>query len=222
MFKILVCEDEFTIRKLIVTFLKKKGFDLLEAENGKMAYEIIENNHVDLIITDIMMPVMDGYTLVYKARQLFQDIPILMLTALERYQDKEKGYLSGIDDYLVKPVDLNELYLRIQALLKRYQITRKNKIELKHTVLDYQKHEAYVDGNPIELTNKEFLLLFKLLSNPQIIFTREQLMNEIWGFDTESYDRTVDTHIKRIREKIIVDDFEIIAVRGIGYKGIIK
>jgi DNA-binding response OmpR family regulator len=222
MFKILICEDDQPIRKLISTFLKKKGYETYEAFNGEHGYEIIQQEHIDLLITDVMMPVMDGYTLVFKTRELRQDMPILMLTALDRFQDKEKGFMNGIDDYIVKPVDLQEMLLRIKALLRRYQITREHKISLTKTVLDFQKQTVHINDQQVELANKEFLLLFKLLSNPQIIFTREQLMNEIWGYDSESYDRTVDTHIKRIREKIQADDFEIVAVRGVGYKAVIK
>lgn len=222
MFKILICEDDQPIRKLISTFLNKKGYETYEAFNGEHGYEIIEQEHIDLLITDVMMPVMDGYTLVFKTRELRQDMPILMLTALDRFQDKEKGFANGIDDYIVKPVDLQEMLLRIKALLRRYQITREHKISLAKTVLDFQKQTVHINDQQVELANKEFLLLFKLLSNPQIIFTREQLMNEIWGYDSESYDRTIDTHIKRIREKIQADDFEIVAVRGVGYKAVIK
>ena len=222
MFKILVCEDDLSIRKLITTFLSKKGYDMLEASNGEKGYALLEDTHVDLLITDIMMPVMDGYTLVNKTRRLSSDMPILMLTALDRFSDKEKGFLSGIDDYIVKPVDLKEMLLRIQALLRRYQITRENKITLKHTILDFMKMTLTIDEKLVELTSKEFLVLFKLLSNPQVIFTREQLMNEIWGYDSESYDRTVDTHIKRIRDKVNVSDFDIVTIRGVGYKAVIK
>jgi DNA-binding response OmpR family regulator len=145
-----------------------------------------------------------------------------MLTALDTFNDKEKGFTSGADDYLVKPVDMNELVLRVKALLRRYKIVSENKYEYKSIKIDYQKQMLEIDNEIIELTTKEFQLLYKLISSPNRIFTREQLMNEIWGFDSESYERTVDTHIKRLREKLITNDFEIITVRGLGYKVVLK
>ncbi|PKK97220.1 MAG: DNA-binding response regulator [Tenericutes bacterium HGW-Tenericutes-3] len=222
MIKILIVEDDYNIRKLFSTYLLKSGYETREAVDGQMAIQIFESEHIDLIITDVMMPVMDGIMLVNKIRITHPDLPILMLTALDSYEDKEKGFLSGADDYMVKPIDLNEMSLRIRALLRRYQIASTNKIELKNFSLDSKSGECLLNGNPIELARKEFALLFKLLSTPNKIFTREQLMNEIWGYDSASYDRTIDTHIKRIREQITSDDFEIITVRGLGYKAVIK
>ncbi len=222
MIKILIIEDDYNIRKLFSKYLLKFGYEIIEAEDGQKAIQIFENEHIDLIITDVMMPIMDGNTLVSKIRVTHPELPILMLTALDSYEDKEKGFTSGADDYMVKPIDLNEMSLRIKALLRRYQIVSTNKIEFKHFSLDSKAGECCLNGHKIELTRKEFLLLFKLLSSPNKIFTREQLMNEIWGFDSESYDRTVDTHIKRLRERITSEDFEIVTVRGLGYKVVIK
>ena len=222
MLKIMVVEDEFPIRKLISTYLIKNGYQVVEAVNGKIAFDLFQNEHIDLIITDVMMPVMDGHLLISKIRSINIEVPILMLTALESFSDKEKGFLGGVDDYIVKPFDMNEILLRIKALLRRYKIASESKIVLPHMTMDFQTGICQVDDQLIELTRKEFLLLFKLLSTPNQIYTREQLMNEIWGFDSESYDRTVDTHIKRIRESIISQDFEIMTVRGLGYKAVLK
>jgi len=222
MIKILIIEDEYNIRKLFSKYLSNQGYETIEAEDGQKAVQIFEKEHIDLIVTDVMMPLMDGITLTNKIRISHPELPILMLTALDSFEDKEKGFISGADDYMVKPIDLNEMLLRIKALLRRYQIVSSNKIELKNIILDYQSGECILNGNKIELTRKEFLLIFKLLSSPNKIYTREQLMNEIWGYDSESYDRTIDTHIKRLREHMFSDDFEIITVRGLGYKAVIK
>lgn len=222
MVKILIIEDDYNIRKLFSKYLVKFGYETIEAEDGQKAIQIFENEHIDLIITDVMMPIMDGNTLVSKIRITHPELPILMLTALDSYEDKEKGFISGADDYMVKPIDLNEMVLRIKALLRRYQIVSSNKIEFKHFSLDSKSGECILNGKNIELTRKEFSLIFKLLSSPNKIFTREQLMNEIWGYDSASYDRTVDTHIKRIREQLTCEDFEIITVRGLGYKAVVK
>ncbi|BCR35245.1 response regulator transcription factor [Mariniplasma anaerobium] len=221
MIKILIVDDEYNIRKLFTKYLTNQGYKAIEAEDGQKAIQIFENEHIDLLITDVMMPLMDGITLTHKIRTSYPELPILMLTALDSFEDKEKGFISGVDDYMVKPVDLNEMLLRIKALLRRYQILSSNKIELKNFILDNQSGECILNGKPIELTRKEFSLLFKLLASPNKIFTREQLMNEIWGYDSESYDRTIDTHVKRLREHITTDEYEIITVRGLGYKAVL-
>ena len=222
MLKILVAEDEFYIQNLICKHLSKNGYTSICANNGLEAMNIFENNHIDLVITDIMMPHLDGITLSKKIRLQNKEIPLIILTALDTFQDKEKGFTSGADDYMVKPVDMNELILRVKALLRRYQVISENKLTHKSITLDYQTKSCTVEQNPIELTIKEFDLLYKLLATPNRIYTREQLMNEIWGFDSESYERTVDTHIKRLREKIHTKDFDIITVRGLGYKVVLK
>lgn len=222
MFQIIVCEDDAALRHIIVKHLTDHGYHCFEAPNGDVALTLFESQRVDLVITDIMMPVVDGYQLTKKIRSFSDEIPILMLSALDSIDDKEQGFIQGVDDYLVKPIEIKELLFRVKALLRRYQAVSENKIELSHTLLDYVSKTCYVDGKPVELTTKEFLVLFKLLSQPNKIFTREQIMNDIWGYDTESFDRTVDTHIKRIRERVIQKDFEIITVRGLGYKGVIK
>lgn len=222
MFNILIAEDDANIRKLMDIQLKQNGFHVIPAFDGIDALEKMAEQHVDLLVTDILMPRMDGNTLAKKARELHKDLPILMLTALESFSDKEKGFQSGTDDYMVKPVNMKELILRVKALLRRYQIVSENKFEHKGLSLSYTNNVAMVNGMAIELTKKEFLLLFKLVSNANTIFTRNQLIDEIWGFDNESIDRTVDTHIKRLREKLKCDDVELVSVRGLGYKAVLK
>ncbi len=222
MIKILVAEDDYAIRELIAVYLKHHGYDVYLADNGRQAYALMQTTSIDLVITDVMMPYIDGFQLTHQIRTLHPQMPILMLTALDQLHDKERGFQSGVDDYMVKPIELKELNLRIHALLRRYQIQSEQKIVIGTTVLDSRSYTCQVKGQSIELTRKEFDLLHKLLSYPNVIFTRNQLMDEIWGFDSDSYDRTVDTHIKRIREQIPEDDFEIKTVRGLGYKAVIK
>ncbi len=222
MTKILLCEDDTNIRKLIATYLAQQGFLILESDNGASAWSLFQSEKVDLVITDLMMPRLDGFSLTQKIRSAQKDVPILILSALESVEDKERGFISGTDDYMVKPIDLKELLMRIKALLRRYKITMEDKIILKTLVLDRANNQCSVSDKPIELTKKEFQLLFKLLSYPNVIFTREQLMNDIWGTDSLSFDRTVDTHIKRLRDQIVCDDFEIMTVRGLGYKAVLQ
>ncbi len=218
MFKILVVEDDKNIRSLVSKYLENEGFEVSQATDGQEALEIYEEQHFDILITDVMMPIKDGNELAKSIRRHNKDIPILMLTALESIEDKEKGFISGSDDYMVKPVDMKELVLRVKALLRRYKIATENKLDYKSLHMDFKSHVVTVKGKNIELTNKEFSLLYKLISNPNTIFTRNQLINEIWGYENESFDRTVDTHIKRIREKVICKDIQLITVRGLGYK----
>lgn len=222
MIKVLVVEDDLNLRKLMTTYLRKNNYEVAEASDGVEAYDYFTTHHVDVLITDVMMPRMDGNVLVSKIRSVNRDVPILILTALESYADKEKGFINGADDYMVKPVDMKELLLRVKALARRYQIKSENQLMLPHLLMDSSNSQCLVNQKPITLTQKEFRLLFKLLSSPNKIFTREQLMDDIWGFDSESYDRTVDTHIKRIREQVLCDDFEIVTVRRLGYKAVLK
>lgn len=222
MFKILVAEDEYYIRDLICKNLTHNGYSTICAKDGVEAFEIIESEHIDLVVTDIMMPHLNGNILTKKIRQINEDIPIIMLTALDTFSDKEKGFNSGADDYLVKPVDMQELILRVKALLRRYKAVSENKFEHKSVKLDYLTQSCFIKDKQIELTTKEFQLIYKMVTSPNRIFTREQLMNEIWGYDSESYERTVDTHIKRLREKLASKDFEIITVRGLGYKVVLR
>lgn len=171
---------------------------------------------------DVMMPKIDGNSLLKKIRYTNQNVPIIMLTALESYYDKEKSYNSGADDYMVKPVNMKELLLRIKALLKRYKIVSEAVYKIGSIHLDYTSKTCTVKDSNVKLTVKEFDLLYKLLTSPNQIYTREQLLNEIWGYDNESYIRTVDTHVKRLREKLQVEEFEILTVRGLGYKAVLK
>lgn len=222
MFKILIAEDDKNLRNILVSTLKKENYSVAAADNGKTALDLFCNEKFDLVVTDVMMPVMDGNELCAELRKITPEIPVLMLTALETLDDKERGFNAGADDYLTKPFALKELLLRIKALLRRYGEVYENKIILPHTELDFATNTAVLNGNAVELTKKEFLLLFKLLSNPNIIFSREQLMNEIWGYDSESSDRTVDTHIKWLRDKTENEDFKIVTVRGLGYKAVLQ
>lgn len=221
MFGILIAEDDDNLRKIIAATLAKENYTVRSAANGAAALDLFCAEKADLVVTDVMMPIMDGNALCGEIRKLAPDVPILMLTALETLEDKERGFGVGADDYLTKPFALKELSLRIKALLRRYGKACENRIALAHTVLDYAKLSTTVNGKAIELTKKEFLLLYKLLSCPNIILSREQLMDEIWGYDSDSTDRTVDTHIKWIRDKVQSDDFKIVTVRGLGYKAVI-
>lgn len=218
MFKILLAEDERNLRNVLTSTLGKEGYSVAAVENGQIALNRFCEEKFDLVITDVMMPVMDGNELTAKIRYIMPDTPILMLTALEAIDDKERGFGAGADDYLTKPFALKELLLRIKALLRRYGEVCENKIVLPHTELNYNTNSAMINGVEIKLTKKEFMLLFKLLSNPNMIFSREQLMDDIWGYDNDSNDRTVDTHIKWLRQKAENEDFKIVTVKGLGYK----
>lgn len=222
MFQILVVEDELNIKNMMCDYLQNNGFSTVSANNGEDALRQMKTNDIDLIITDIMMPVMDGFTLSKTVRQTKPNMPILMITAKETINDKEQGYDSGADDYMVKPIVLKEMLLRVNALLKRSKIKNDKKLVVKSTVLNLDTFEVFSAGESISMTKKEFLLLFKLLSNPNRIFTKNQLMDDIWGYDSESYDNTVKVHISKIRDKFKnSNDFELIAVRGLGYKAVI-
>ncbi len=222
MFKLLVAEDDNNLRNLISINLRNEGYNVIACENGEKAIELLEIDHFDLVISDIMMPKLDGYGLVKKIRDQKLDTPILFLTALGSIEDKEKGYTLSIDDYLVKPINMKELLMKVKAILRRCKLTSEQKITIGKTSLDFNTNIISIDGKNIELTKKQFLLIFKLLSTPNRIFSRDQLMDEIWGYETYSDYRTVDTHISWLRDKIKSDDFTITTVRGIGYKAVIK
>jgi len=220
MFHILVVEDDKNLRRLMATYLEREGYDVYHAEDGEAALRIMETTHIDLIISDIMMPNMDGYELTEELRRAEYTLPILMVTAKETFEDKKKGFLVGTDDYMVKPIDMDEMLLRVAALLRRANIANEHKLQIgDENELDYDSLSVRVRGKIHELPKKEFYLLFKLLSYPKKIFTRQQLMDEIWGMDAEADERTVDVHIKRLREKFDdLDEFKIITIRGLGYK----
>ncbi|MGN1020518.1 MAG: response regulator transcription factor [Aristaeellaceae bacterium] len=222
MFHILLAEDDANLRCVVEKTLRGAGYTVAAAEDGQAAWEMFCRERFDLVVTDVMMPRMDGNALTAAVRGQSRDVPVLMLTALETIDDKEKSFTSGADDYLVKPFVLRELLLRVKALLRRYGAVSESRIVLPHTELDYQTGAALINGREVSLTRKEFLLLFKLLSSPNMIFSREQLMNEIWGYDSESSDRTVDTHVKWLRDKAENEDFRIVTVRGLGYKAVLQ
>lgn len=221
MFHILLAEDDTNLRNVVSKALSNAGYTVVAAADGKAAYDKFCSERFDLVITDVMMPFMDGNRLTAEIRKISTDMPILILTALEAIDDKERGFNAGADDYLVKPFVLKEIILRTKALLRRYGEVSENKITLPHTELNFHTNMAVINGQNVELTKKEFLLLFKLLSNPNIIFSRDQLINEIWGYDSESGDRTVDTHIEWLRDKVENEDFKIVTVRGLGYKAVL-
>ncbi len=223
MFQIIVVEDDKNTRKLMGTVLSQNGYEPVLASNGIEALEIMDHRHIDLIILDIMMPGMDGYELTKILRDSGSNIPILMVTAKEAPADKKKGFIIGTDDYMVKPVDEEEMILRVAALLRRSQIANEHKLIIGNTVLDYDSMTVTVNGASQLLPQKEFLLLYKLLSYQNKIFTRRQLMDEIWDMDSETDERTVDVHINRLRERFRGNEnFEIITVRGLGYKAVKK
>lgn len=223
MFNILVVEDDKNLKKLMTTCLKKNNYATFEANNGEEALSVLEKKYIDLVITDIMMPKMDGYELIKTLRQSKYNIPILLVTAKDKYQDKEEGFLLGADDYMVKPIDIKEMLLRVRVLLKRANLANESKLRIGKLILDYNELSAVRNGKTYVLAQKEFYLLYKLLSTPDKVFSRQDLMEEIWGMENESDFRTVDVHIKRIREKMReIPEFEIVTVRNIGYKAILK
>jgi DNA-binding response OmpR family regulator len=219
MFRILVVEDDEVLNKMIGAKLKQEAFVVFSAFDGEEALQVMDLEHVDLIISDIMMPNMNGYELTKALRDASFKIPILMITAKDQIEDMEKAFVAGTDDYMIKPVNMKELVLRVKALLRRAQIVNEKKLRVGKTMLDYEAFTVQNSEGTQTLPPKEFYLLFKLLSNPNKIFTRLDLMDEIWGMDTEVDDRTVDSHIKKLRRKFETSqDFEIITVRGLGYK----
>lgn len=223
MFNILVVEDDAGTRKLLCALLKSDGYNVLSAQDGAEALEVLDKNHVDLLVIDVMMPRMDGYTLTEQLRGGGSTLPMLMLSAKDGAADVRHGFVVGIDDYMKKPFDVEELLLRIRALLRRAKIATEKKIVAGSVTLDYDSLTVTTDKGRETLPQKEFLLLFKLLSYPDVVFTRLQLMDEIWGMDAESDEHTVNVHINRLRTRFAhCDDFEIVTVRGLGYKAVRK
>lgn len=221
MINILVVEDDKHTRKLLETILKREGYLVLKSEDGIKAMEVLDNHHVDLIILDIMMPNMDGYEFAQELRDADCMIPILMATAKQLPEDKKRGFIVGTDDYMTKPIDTEEMLLRIKALLRRSQIASARKLTIGKVILDYDTLTVTRENEKQTLPQKEFYLLYKLLSYPDRIFTRIQLMDEIWGMETESSDTTVNVHINRLRKRFdSYPEFEIISVRGLGYKAV--
>ncbi len=221
--QILIVEDDSKLSDLYSIVLNKEGYKTVCAGDGQEAWEVLEKEHIDLIITDIMMPVMDGYEFVKSVRQSNPLIPILMITAREDFASKNRGFLLGTDDYMIKPIDMNEMVLRVKALLRRANINQEHRLSVGGTLLDYDAMTVSREGDTQMLPQKEFLLLYKLLSYPGKIFTRLQLMDEIWGRDSTSAAQTVDVHINRLRRHFEGNpDFSILTVRGLGYKAVIR
>lgn len=223
MFKILVVEDEKDLNRTMCSFLGRCGYEAVGALNANEAYDEMYGQMFDLIISDIMMPGIDGYEFAKTVRELNQEIPILFVTARDDFESKRKGFRAGIDDYMVKPVDLEELVLRIEALMRRSKIASSKKLEIGSLTMDADEHTAYVNDEEINLTVREFNLLYKLLSYPKKTFTRSQLMDEFWDVDSASGPRVVDVYMTKLRDKFSgCDSFEIVTVHGLGYKAVIK
>ena len=223
MFHILIVDDDKNTRRLLTAVLEAENYSVSTAENGEDAFRVMDRTHIDLIVLDIMMPKMDGYTFTTLLREQNPDMPVLMLTAKQLPADKHRGFLAGTDDYMVKPIDETELLLRIKALLRRAKIASERKIVIGSVTLDYDSLTVSdaATGERQELPRKEFLLLYKLLSYPGKIFTRIQLMDEIWGMDSETGWETVTVHIGRLRKRFAGwNAFSIESVRGLGYKAV--
>ena len=225
MFSILVCEDDFAIKTMISTKLKQENYTVYTAQNGQEALNLMEKQQIDLVISDIMMPEMDGYEFVQTLRETKHTLPILMITAKSQLESLEEAFKLGVDDYMVKPLRLEELILRVKALLRRSQLEAEKVLTFTHTRLDYNALTMtdLTTGEQVQIPPKEFFLLYKLLSHPEKIFTRLDLLDDIWGMEEDYDERLVDACIKRIRQKLKGnEDFDIVTVIGLGYKGTIK
>lgn len=219
MFKILIAEDDRELRQLFQHVLLKNGYMVKGVSDGKEALEVLENDYFDLIISDIMMPEVDGYELVQCLRSSGSTIPVLMITAKDAFDDMRLGFLSGTDDFMVKPINVNEMILRVSALLRRAQMINERRQYVGNTVMECDSLTVTANGESMILPQKEFMLLYKMASFPGKIFTRQQLMDDIWGYDTGSDSHTVDVHIGRLRERFRDNtDFRIVTIRGVGYK----
>ena len=223
MFNILVVEDDIKLNNIYCSALQSNSYNTIQALDGEEALDIAAEKTVDLVISDIMMPGVDGYELTKELREMYPELPILMISAKEGFEDKRYGFMAGIDDYMVKPVDLNEMILRVNALLRRAKMVTERKLTIGGTVLNYDTYTAEYNGKTVEIPQKEFLVLYKLMSYPSRTFTRRQLMDEFWGYDTDSEERTVDVHINRLRDRLRhCPDIEINTIRGLGYRGVKK
>ncbi len=219
MFKILIAEDDRELRQLFQHVLIKNGYAVTGVSNGEEAMDAIDKGYYDLIISDIMMPKMDGYALVRALRESGLTIPVMMITAKDAFDDMRMGFLSGSDDYMVKPINVNEMVLRVGALLRRAQLANERRQVIGGTVLECDSLSVHTDKETMTLPQKEFMLLYKMVSFPGRIFTRQQLMDDIWGYSSESDTHTVDVHIGRLRERFRDNpDFKIVTMRGVGYK----
>ena len=223
MFKILVVEDDKDLNRTVCAFLNASGYQATGCLDANDAYDAMYNTIFDLIVSDIMMPGIDGFEFAKTVRSLNENIPILFMTARDDFAAKQRGYRIGVDDYMVKPIDLDELFLRIGALLRRAKIASSRKLEVGSFTMDVDDHIAELNGEEVSLTNREFNILYKLLSYPKKTFTRQQLMDEFWDADTETAPRAVDVYMTKLRSKLShCDDFEIKTVHGLGYKAVIK
>ena len=221
--RILIIENDKNLLNLLRVTLEQHGFETITVTHAQQGLRALDHERIDLIVTDIMLPEIDGFEFIQQVRTIHQLTPILIVSAKETIDDKRIGFHIGADDYMVKPIDLKELVLRVEALLRRARIAQSNILQLNETKLDSQNLLIETPQQTETLPQKEFLLLFKLLSYPNQIFTRQQLMDDIWGLDSETDERTVDVHIKRLRDRFSDNpDFEIITIRGLGYKGVIK
>ena len=219
MFKILIAEDDVELRQLFSHILTKNGYFTVGVSNGQEALDMLDKNYYDLIISDIMMPIVNGHELVRLLRSSGNNTAVMMITAKDAFDDMREGFISGTDDYMVKPININEMVLRVGALLRRSQMINDRKLIFGKTILELDSLSVYTEHDNFILPLKEFMLLYKMASYPGKIFTRHQLMDEIWGYDNESDTHTVDVHIARLREKFKEsNDFKIITMRGIGYK----
>ncbi len=223
MFKILVLEDDKELNRTVCAFLNNSGYEAVGCINANEAYDALYENTIDLIVSDIMMPGVDGFEFARNVRDVNNDIPILFMTARDDIASKQWGFRIGVDDYMVKPIDLDELFLRIGALLRRAKIASSRKLEIGSFVMDADEHTAYLGDDEISLTSREFNILYKLLSYPKKTFTRTQLMDEFWDVDTGTAPRAVDVYMTKLRQKLSdCEDFEIKTVHGLGYKAVIK
>lgn len=223
MFKILVLEDDKELNRTVCAFLNNSGYEAVGCLNANEAYDALYENTIDLIVSDIMMPGVDGFAFAKNVRNVNNDIPILFMTARDDIASKQRGFRIGVDDYMVKPIDLDELFLRIGALLRRAKIAASRKLEIGSFVMDADEHTAYLGDDEISLTSREFNILYKLLSYPKKTFTRTQLMDEFWDVDTGTAPRAVDVYMTKLRQKLSdCEDFEIKTVHGLGYKAVIK
>ena len=223
MFKILVLEDDKDLNRTVCSFLNQSGYEAVGCLNANEAYDTMYGNTFDLIVSDIMMPEVDGFEFAKTIRSLNENIPILFMTARDDFASKQKGYRIGIDDYMVKPIDLDELFLRIGALLRRAKIASSHKLEIGKLTLDMDERTAVYGGEGISLTAREFNILYKLLSYPGKTFTRTQLMDEFWDADTNTAPRAVDVYMTKLRGKFeSCSEFEIKTVHGLGYKAVIQ
>ena len=219
MFKVLIAEDDVELRQLFGHVLIQNGFYVKGASNGKEALDSIEEEKFDVIISDIMMPIMDGYTFVRELRDTGNTTPVLMITAKDAFNDMYIGFHSGTDDYMVKPININEMVLRVNALLRRAQMINERKQVIGSTLMEWDSMTVITNGERIVLPQKEFMLLYKMTSYPGRIFTRQQLLDDIWGYGNESYAHTVEVHIAKLRERFRDNtDFKIVTIRGVGYK----